>query len=136
MRWAALQRNCTGWIITIFRVQYCTTSGAFTGRATRLARLAHAKAVIAVRGPKAHGKGALRGASDAGRGRERTRRGSYCARTGAGAVPGPELPLSVAGRPAGLLGLRDGRRDPGLVRAGVDRLGPGAGHFRLPAVPR
>src|SRR5690349_22098502 len=54
----------------------------------------------------------------------------------AGAVPGPELPLPVAGRPAGLLGLRDGRRDPELVRAGLDRFSPGAGDFRLAAVPR
>ena len=42
----------------------------------------------------------------------------------------------MAGRPAGLLGLRDGRRDPGLVRAGLDRLGAGAGGLRLAAVPR
>ena len=48
--------------------------------------------------PKSARWAALRGASDAGRGRERTRRGSHCARTGAGAVPGPELPLS-SGRP-------------------------------------
>jgi len=52
----ALQRNCTGRINAISGVQYCTTSGAFTGRATRLARPAHAKALIAVRGPKAHGR--------------------------------------------------------------------------------
>ena len=57
-------------------------------------------------------------------------------RPAAGAVPRPELPLPVAGRPADLLGLRDGRRDPELVRAGLDRLGPVAGDLRLAAVPR
>ena len=42
----------------------------------------------------------------------------------------------MAGRSAGVLGVRDGGRDPGLVRAGFDRLGAGAGGIRLPAVPR
>ena len=80
---------------------------------------------------------AARGApTDAGRGGNEQDVSLTRARAGAGAVPDPELPLPMAGRPAGLLGLRDGRRDPGLVRAGLDRLGPGAGRLRLAAVPR
>src|ERR1039458_9010806 len=48
------------------------------------------------------------------------------------AVPGTQLSLPVAGRPADLLGLRDGERDPRLVCAGRDRLGPAAHRPRLP----
>ena len=110
--------------------------GLYAPFARAIGKVGHEQELIAVCGPSAHRAGPLRRIrQDVRRGRERTRRESHRARTGAGAVSGPELPLPMAGRSAGLLGVRDGRRDPGLVRAGLDRLGAGACGVRLPAVP-
>src|SRR5581483_4355550 len=68
--------------------------------------------------------------------RKRSRRECHRARSGAAAVPHPEFSLPVAGRPAGLVGLRDGEHHSGLVRARLDRFGAGACDLRLAAIPR
>ena len=52
------------------------------------------------------------------------------------ALPGPQLPHSMAGRPADLVRFRDGDADPRLVHAGRDRLGAAALAVRGPAVRR
>ena len=52
------------------------------------------------------------------------------------AVPRPQLPLPVAGRPADLVGARNGVPDPRLVRAGRDRLGRAADAVRRLAARR
>ena len=62
--------------------------------------------------------------------------GHHAAFACARAVSHPRLPLPVAGRPAGLVGVRDGDADPRLVRAGRDRLGALPDGLRRPALRR